>query len=35
VFHSLRLIFGRAIISRNGLEAWMIIQERARAAHSR
>ena len=23
VFHSFRLIFGRAIISRNGLEAWM------------
>ena len=23
-FHSLRLIFGRAIISRNGLEAWML-----------
>ena len=24
VFHSFRLIFGRAIISRNGLEAWML-----------
>ena len=23
VFHSFRLIFGRAIISRNGLDAWM------------
>ena len=23
-FHSFRLIFGRAIISRNGLEAWML-----------
>ena len=35
VFHSFRLIFGRAIISRNGLEAWMLFPERARAAHSR
>jgi hypothetical protein len=35
VFHSLRLIFGRAIISRNGLEAWMLFLERARAEHSR
>ena len=25
VFHSFRLIFGRAIISRNGLEAWMLL----------
>ena len=25
VFHSFRLIFGRAIISWNGLEAWMLI----------
>ncbi|KAH8047942.1 hypothetical protein JL720_15964 [Aureococcus anophagefferens] len=25
VFHSFRLIFGRAIISRNGLEAWMLV----------
>ena len=35
VFHSFRLIFGRAIISWNGLEAWMIFLERARAEHSR
>ena len=35
VFHSFRLIFGRAIISRNGLEAWMLLLERARAEHSR
>ena len=35
VFHSFRLIFGRAIISRNGLEAWALFPERARAAHSR
>ena len=35
VFHSFRLIFGRAIISRNGLEAWMLSLERARAEHSR
>jgi len=35
VFHSFRLIFGRAIISRNGLEAWMCFPERARAEHSR
>jgi len=34
VFHSFRLIFGRAIISRNGLEAWMLFLERARAEHS-
>ena len=34
-FHSFRLIFGRAIISRNGLEAWMLFLERARAEHSR
>ena len=27
--------FGRAIISRNGLEAWMLFPERARAEHSR
>ena len=33
-FHSFRLIFGRAIISRNGLEAWMLFLERARAEHS-
>ena len=24
IFHSFRLILGRAIISRNGLEAWML-----------
>ena len=35
VFRSFRLIFGRAIISRNGLEAWMLFPERARAEHSR
>ena len=35
LFHSFRLIFGRAIISRNGLEAWMLFSERARAEHSR
>ena len=35
VFHSFRLTFGRAIISRNGLEAWMLFSERARAEHSR
>ena len=35
VFHSFRLIFGRANISRNGLEAWMLFPERARAKHSR
>jgi hypothetical protein len=35
VFHSFRLIFGRAIISRNGLEAYMLFPERARAEHSR
>jgi hypothetical protein len=34
-FHSFRLIFGRAIISRNCLEAWMLFGERARAEHSR
>ena len=34
VFHSFRLIFGRAIISRNGLEAWTLFPERARAEHS-
>jgi len=33
-FHSFRLIFGRAIIPRNGLEAWMLFPERARAEHS-
>jgi hypothetical protein len=35
VFHSFRLVFGRAIISRSGLEAWMLFPERARAEHSR
>ena len=35
VFHSFRLIFGRAIIARNGLEAWMLFSERARAERSR
>ncbi|EGB09292.1 hypothetical protein AURANDRAFT_63429 [Aureococcus anophagefferens] len=35
VFHSFRLIFGRAIISRNGLEACMLFPERARAEHPR
>ena len=35
VFHSFRLIFGRAIISPNTLEAWMLFPERARAEHSR
>ena len=35
VFHSFRLIFGRAIISRNCLEAWMLFPEHARAEHSR
>ena len=34
VSHSFRLTFGRAIISRNGLEAWMLFPERARAEHS-
>ena len=35
VFHSFWLILGRAIASRNGLEAWMLFPERARAEHSR
>ena len=35
VFHSFRLMFGRAIISRNGLEAWVLFPERARAEHPR
>jgi hypothetical protein len=35
VVHSFRLTFGRAIISRNGIEAWMLFPERARAEHSR
>jgi hypothetical protein len=34
VFHSFRLIFGRAIISRNGVEAWMLLRHaRARNTH--
>ena len=33
VFHSFRLIFGRAIVSRNGLDAWMLVSgTRARGA---
>jgi hypothetical protein len=32
-FHSFWLIFGRAITSRSGLEAWMLILDRARAEH--
>ena len=35
VFRSFRLIFGRAIISRSALDAWMLFPERARAEHSR
>ena len=35
VFHSFRLIFGRVIISRNGLERERLSLERARAEHSR
>ena len=35
IFHSFRLIFGRAIISRSALEAWVLFPERARAEHSR
>ena len=35
VYHSLRLMFGRAIIPRSALEAWTPLPERARAAHSR
>ena len=35
VFHSFWLIFGRAIIFWNGLEAWMLFPGRARAEHSR
>ena len=33
-FPLVRLILGRAIISRNGVEAWMLFPERARAEHS-
>ena len=35
VYHSFRLIFGRAIISRSALEAWVLFPKRARAEHSR
>ena len=35
VFHSCWLIFGRAIIARNGPDAWMLSLERARAEHAR
>jgi hypothetical protein len=35
VYHSLRLMFGRAIIPRSALEAWTPLPERARAARSR
>ena len=35
VVHSFRLTFGRAIISRNGLEASTLSLERARVEHSR
>ena len=35
VFHSFRLISGRAIISRNGPEAWVLFSKRARAEHAR
>ena len=31
VFHSFRLMCGRAIISRNGLDAWMLFLRNARA----
>ena len=34
-FPLVRLMFGRASISRNGLEAWMLFPERARVEHSR
>ena len=34
VSHSFRLIFGRAIISRSALEAWVLFPKRARAEHS-
>ena len=34
VFHSFRLIFGRAIIPRSGFEEWMLFPERAHAEHS-
>jgi len=35
VFRSFRLIFGRAIISRSALDAWVLFPKRARAEHSR
>jgi hypothetical protein len=35
IFHSFWLIFGRAIISRSALEAWVLFPKRARAEHSR
>jgi hypothetical protein len=35
VFHSFRLISGRAIISRSGLDAWTLFPERARAEEPR
>ena len=35
MFHSFRLIFGRAIIPRSALDAWMLFLERARAEHPR
>ena len=35
VFHSFRLIFERAIISRSALDAWMLSLEQSRAEHSR
>jgi cation diffusion facilitator family transporter len=35
IFHSFRLTFGRAIISWNGVDAWMFFSRRARAEHSR
>ena len=35
VFHSFRLILGRAVVSRDGLEAWMLFPARARRKRSR
>jgi hypothetical protein len=32
-FNSFRLMFGRAIVSRDGLEAWMVFPARARRKH--
>ena len=34
-FRLYRLIFGRAIIPRSALDAWMLFLERARAEHSK